>query len=168
MKNERNVCIWLADYLPSHKEWPEKMLDSKCAAGFLLVWPIYEQKLFAGFLEGKEIKDYARHYMTFYDELDVDDIAKEFHLRYQNPHHRKGMNLRGANLLPILNKPFKALTDYEKTHFLMHIVFRYRNNIFHGNKRIDEWEFYEKEINYCLQFMMALLQCAKDHQNYQS
>ena len=154
---KRKVCTWLASYLPSHPDWPEKMLRSEEAAGFLLIWPIYEQHIFRGFLKENDIYDYATHYERAFPELCIDEIVRHFHTRYQNKSTQKNMRFDGRSYEYILKKPYEHLSNHDKMRFAMYVVYRYRNNIFHGNKRIEEWPDYEREINDCLQIMMALM-----------
>ena len=57
----------------------------------------------------------------------------------------------------VLAKEYPFLTGTDKMILMMTTVFRYRNNIFHGNKAIGEWNKYSKEIEYCTDFMMSVV-----------
>ena len=57
----------------------------------------------------------------------------------------------------VLAKDYTQLNGTEKMILMMTTVFRYRNNIFHGMKAIVAWNEYSKEIAYCTEFMMAVV-----------
>ena len=55
------------------------------------------------------------------------------------------------------------LSDEEKLVLMIYVVYRYRNNIFHGNKGIESWSHYTSQIELYLDFMMSILDCAEKH-----
>ena len=57
----------------------------------------------------------------------------------------------------LLKKPLDKLSNCEKVFLIVVVVFRYRNNIFHGSKRVESWLQYEKQIKYCIQIMQCLI-----------
>ena len=56
----------------------------------------------------------------------------------------------------ILKKEFEKISAEEKIYFLVYIVYRYRNNMFHGTKGLESWIRYKSEIERCIDIMMKL------------
>jgi len=57
----------------------------------------------------------------------------------------------------IRKSKISSLNNTEKFEFLIYIVYRYRNNIFHGNKGVTSWTKYEEQIDKCVQVMTFLI-----------
>ena len=57
----------------------------------------------------------------------------------------------------VIKKSIDELNNEQKLSFLIYVVYRYRNNMFHGNKKLDSWLFYKNQINYCIQIMISLI-----------
>lgn len=161
----KKVITWLATYFQTTSDYVDQMLKDEQATSYLLVWPIFEQKLFAGFMRGRDISDAAKNYAPYYQELDVDESAAYFHDRYQD--NTKYRNLahgdKRKSVDTVLAKSFTSVTELEKMELLIYVVYRYRNNIFHGNKGIQSWSSYKTEIQFCMDFMMSLIECAEKH-----
>lgn len=108
----------------------------------------------------------ASRYVQYYAELNVENIAKHFHTRYQDEERYRHLchqdNYKDTD--EILLKPYENITHKEKIILLTYVVYRYRNNIFHGNKGIRTWSNYNKQIQYCLQYMMAIVDCHERHE----
>ena len=41
--------------------------------------------------------------------------------------------------------------------FLTFVVYRFRNNIFHGNKRVDAWLRFQPQIQDCIRVMQIMI-----------
>ena len=57
----------------------------------------------------------------------------------------------------LIKKSFTELSTADKLFFLVFVVYRYRNNIFHGNKGVQSWLQYRDQIRRCTQVMQALV-----------
>ena len=88
-----------------------------------------------------------------------------FYDRYQDPDKYSKLtdNKKYNSMDMVLNKDYSDLTGEEKVILMMTTVYRYRNNIFHGNKAIGEWNRYCREIEYCTEFMMSVVDVYKLH-----
>ena len=57
----------------------------------------------------------------------------------------------------ILATKFDALSDYQRIFMLLFVVFRFRCNIFHGNKGVESWLKYKEQIRFCIEVMQSLI-----------
>ncbi len=94
-----------------------------------------------------------------FERAGFDFYSKHFHERYQAK--KLYLNLmhthNSSKLEEILQKGFLELTDYETAFFLAFVAYRYRNNIFHGNKGVGSWLKYQPQINYCSTVMQQFV-----------
>ncbi len=72
--------------------------------------------------------------------MDAECKAAYFFYRYQDPekYQRLTDSKRYESMEKVLAKNYEALTGEDKMVLMMTTVYRYRNNIFHGNKTIGE------------------------------
>lgn len=173
MRLERNInAIPLPQSDEERSNYVADMLQNELATVFLLVWPIMEQKLFDGTATNSKEKDnnfwnFSKRNRTLFDGSRMNEAAKYFHKRYKEndkyyqnllaePHKVRG-NSPFDNILKKNYYGSKGLHDHEKLYLLLFVTYRYRNNIFHGNKEINAWKDYSKEMAYCIDFMIALI-----------
>ena len=171
-KKSANGSVTSSDIESIH--YIQGMLKDERATAFLLVWPIMEQRLFHGFVLDTDDKRKRKNSMWYfsidhasiYSDLNEDTVAEYFHQRYQhsNPEqyyykllHKTERPAVNTHFDDILEKPFDNLTDQEKLYLMLFVTYRYRNNIFHGNKEITVWSQYKRQIVHCLTFMMSLI-----------
>lgn len=148
------------------------MLSNERATAFLLVWPIMEQKLFGGAVTNVDDKPnsilaFSQNNQSLFARLNMDDSAQYFHHRYKRSItfyrklYAKPNKQRGNSTFDqILVKNYSgenSLTDQEKLYLLLFVTYRYRNNIFHGNKEVNVWKNYVDQMNRCIDFMIALI-----------
>ena len=159
------VTEWLAGQFNTETWNITDMLRTQNATVYLLIWPIMEQEVFNGFMQGKSIVPVAEKMGDYFDELNAEDEARYFHDRYQNneTYRRLTDSKKYKPMEEVLAKEFSELTGKDKMILMMTTVYRYRNNIFHGNKAIGEWNKYSKEIEYCTEFMMSVVDVYKAH-----
>ena len=73
---------WLASYFQTTTKFVDEMLKDEKATTYLLVWPIFEQKLFNGFMKQVDIQSAASKYAVYYGELNAYVAVQHFHDRY--------------------------------------------------------------------------------------
>ncbi len=61
----------------------------------------------------------------------------------------------------LLAKSVNRLSDAESVFLLSFVVYRFRNNIFHGNKGVNSWLSYTEQIELCIRSMMAFVNHAE-------
>ncbi len=159
--DSNKIIRWCLEYQRSgeENEEPINAIDTTRALSFLLVWSIWEQKLFEGYCTMKELKKIAKDYNINYSHYDIESQVESFHKRYQDD--EKWINLvnnKEAEFYhKIVRKDFSSLTNSEKLSLALFVVFRYRNNIFHGNKASFNWSRFDKPIQMCYEIMINML-----------
>ncbi|MBT3338857.1 MAG: hypothetical protein HN855_15655 [Anaerolineae bacterium] len=152
---------WLASYLQQNVSEVSKLTENQFAMEFLMTWSIFESDCFNGFCKmgiipvfSKKLAATEKNYPTTFPEL-----AKCFHKRYQSK--KKYSNLVHGKKIPdlekILAKEIKDLNREDEVYLLLVVVYRYRNNMFHGNKNVASWLQYEKQIRRCTTIMQNLI-----------
>ena len=162
--NER-VTEWLAVQFDT-KTWNIKdLLQTQNATVYLRIWPIMEHKVFNGFMKGKSIDPVSELMGEYFDEMNSEEKVRYFHNRYQDAEKYRHLtgSMKYESMEKALAKNYSELTNTEKMIVMMTTVYRYRNNIFHGNKAIGEWNRYSKEIEYCTEFMMSVVDVYKKY-----
>ena len=147
---------WLAQYFDTNVTKIQELLKDELATSFLLIWPIFEQTFFSNFCKKENIEKFSKNYEKFFS---YEEIFQHFYLRYQNNDHYRNLThqSRYPKFEQILHKPQNYITEREKLLFITFVVYRYRNNIFHGNKGIKSWSQFKQQIAYCLEFMTSML-----------
>lgn len=176
--SDLRILSWLAENIDSNKrssvDEVKDMLRNQIAVSYLLIWPILEQRQFDGSMTQNKIKTAAKEISRYYEgelQTDLDSIIEDFFDRYKIINNEYNIHLKNlapkehnSKIVPILEKDnFFELSNEEKIHLLLYVIYRYRNNIFHGNKKIDKWTEYTVQINACLFGMMKIFDCMKRH-----
>jgi len=152
---------WFADYLEQSQIQVEHLLRDKTAIRFLIAWSLLETSCFHGFAKGSELEKHCSRIAEDerFNPLPLIPILEHFHTRYQD--EKLYANLMHKNNHPniksLLNRPVNALSNRESMFFLISVVYRYRNNIFHGSKGVGSWLKFKPQIEYCIQVMQALI-----------
>ena len=160
------VTEWLAKQFKTQNWNITDMLRTQNATVYLLIWPIMEQNIFKGFMQAKDIVPKSEMMGCYFDEMGSEKLVRYFYDRYQDKDKYKSLvNSKKCYrfMEDVLAKDFEILSGTEKMILMMTVVFRYRNNIFHGNKAIGEWIKYSKEIEFCTEFMMSVVDVYKKH-----
>lgn len=158
MPNNIYVKSWLSRYFETGSENIEMLFENTLALEFLIIWSIFETKCFNGFCTTGGIKSFVEK-----NNLDCSELQKgisHFHERYQEPIRWKNLIHQDRNaqkINPIKEKMLNLLNDQEKLEFLIYVICRYRNNMFHGNKGVMSWVRYEIEIRFCINSMMEII-----------
>jgi hypothetical protein len=91
-----------------------------------------------------------------------------FHARYQYP--QKLGNLMPdkktpARMVDALKKllaiPFEELTKKQVIELLAYVVYRFRNNMFHGAKGVQSWLQYREQIRLCVEVLQVFVSYAE-------
>lgn len=145
---------WIQEYL-SAPVLPKASIE--LVSSFLIVWALFEQKLFDGYVQKCKIHGCAQKFAGV--ELDVEEMARHFHERYQVTEYKHNL-LHGDNYEgfdTILGNEYDNLLNQDKLQLLIYVTYRYRNNIFHGSKGLMSWAQFSVQITYCINFMICLL-----------
>ncbi len=154
----RKFTQWLVSHLSLKGESEvSKLLGNQLAIEFLISWSIFEASCFDRFFKPKKIEGFYRELLqkSNYENKTMRKYVEYFHDRYQNSDRYKHLTYgtKYPDFENIINKSVNELEDYEEVFLLIFVVFRYRNNIFHGNKGVSSWLSYQEEIKKCCDIM---------------
>ena len=173
MCNETSIAKtfdkWFANYLQQNQHQVDRLLRDKTATRFLIAWSLFESRCFEGFVKVEKLSTFATN-ITKNDAFRKEDFlepGRHFHSRYQNKGRYKNLMHKQSSkeLDDILSKQFNNLGNGQLIFMLLFVVYRFRNNIFHGNKGVESWLKYKEQISLCLRVMQSLLSLTKDMYN---
>ena len=146
-------------YFCVEEDQVNKLLSTKTATDFLLIWSIFEAKCFKGYCKEDLIKKSNYRFKDKHLETPFYEKVKEFHVRYQDKTTWKNLYYKKENsyFKDIRNKKYEELDETEKNKFGLYVIFRFRNNIFHGNKKIESWLKYDEQIRNCISMMLHIM-----------
>lgn len=154
-----NFAFWLGELLGQSEHETARLLHDKSALHFLVAWTLFESKCFNGYVQEKEIQKYANR-VADESELqfhELRDIAEYFHDRYQD--NKLLQNLlyqkQAQPLQALLEKPMASLAKSEIVYLVVFVLYRFRNNMFHGNKGIASWLHFKEQIDRCTRAMQV-------------
>ena len=158
-----NFAVWLGALLGQSEFAVHRLLKDKSALHFLITWSLFESKCFGGYVKLEKIGEYSTRIAAgLQDEVAAITINKatvHFHARYQNKRWLKNLlhAQQSAALKDILAKPVDTLIAQEKIFLVTFVAYRFRNNIFHGNKGVSFWLEYSEQIELCTKIMQVLV-----------
>jgi hypothetical protein len=153
------VYTWLSELFNTDVDKLKSGLKNELASSFLIVWSIFEQSCFKGFIRVNDIRNFSDKYKAIINIEVLNEAFEHFHNRYQD--NRKYINLKHRDRYydadEICRKNIMDLTDEDKLLFLIYVIYRFRNNIFHGNKGVMSWTRYTTQITYCVNSMIRII-----------
>ena len=161
------IIHWLARHLDSDYAGIEAIFNENNARLFLFIWPVFEKEVFEKNMTLNKINGRARMFENHHQHLDLEGMTKRFHARYKNCNevYQRLINREPKNsnesINRIFNKKYDDVLLYEKMKLLFFVTYRYRNNIFHGNKDILNWDNNEEQIRDCITFMIKIIEINK-------
>lgn len=161
---------WLSTLLSASEADIDKIMSNETALQFLIAWSLFESKCFKGKLEAGKLRGKADEFTK--EGLQPRLIAKQaehFHKRYRGTegalalenlvHEREGRTptrlLEDFKLC--LSKSWESLSDNDQVFVVTFVVYRYRNNMFHGSKGVQSWLRYGPQIKHCIAAMQAFI-----------
>ena len=156
-----NFDQWFANYSKQDASEVARLLNDKTAFRFLITWSLFETSCFDREAKVGKFEAFARNLVStkWFQSGELSDAAIHFHERYQdkklycNLMHQKEPH----QLDSILSKDFESLSADEIVFFVIFVVFRFRNNIFHGNKGVGSWLKFQVQIKLCIKVMQTLI-----------
>ncbi|MGC2062309.1 MAG: hypothetical protein WA610_04975 [Thermodesulfovibrionales bacterium] len=152
---------WFSNYLQQDEIQVKLLLNDKTATRFLIAWSLFESKCFEGFAKINKLSEFAKQISENRDFQfeGLQASAAHFHSRYQDKQRYRNLmhDQKSKELKDILDKNLADLSRYESTFMLLIVIYRFRNNIFHGNKGVRSWLYYREQINLCINAMQSLI-----------
>ena len=160
-----NFESWLAKLLGQKKHEVQHLLADQTALHFLIAWSLLESKCFNGYVKVDHLDRFSKRIVEkeSFDTATISKAASHFHARYQDKAKYKHLMYKqdSPKMTSILQQSFSSLQPYEMVFLVALTVYRFRNNIFHGNKGVDSWLNYKQQIDYCIDAMQAFINNAE-------
>lgn len=122
-----------------------------------MAWSIFEAKCFAGYLKAGCLRKFARRVCS--EGFKVDAISApvaHFHQRYKDGgtlgnllHDKKTLGPVVSEFKRCISTPLSDLGFEDQVFLVSFVVYRFRNNMFHGNKRVQSWLRFREQISLC-------------------
>ena len=156
---------WLAKMLHEHKSDVDRLLNDQTALHFLITWSLFESKCFSGFLRAKCLRAFSDSVIK--EGLSTMDLGRQlehFHTRYRDG--KKLGNLLHDDKTPTavvdefkrcLTVEMSNLSARDRIFTVVFVIYRFRNNMFHGNKRAESWLRFREEIGLCTEAMQVFV-----------
>ncbi|MHC4147428.1 MAG: hypothetical protein ACYSUD_21985 [Planctomycetota bacterium] len=156
---DKEFLRWLAEYLKSDEKEVTKLLENELARYFLIVWSICEAKCFDGYAKPGKLHKFAKENAKTIEAKRINNNAEYFHKRYQDKEKYSNLihDRKNASFKKILEKEYLDVAIEENIFLLAFVAYRYRNNIFHGNKGISSWLKFEKQIEKCIDVLQVFI-----------
>ncbi len=157
---------WLAGLFGQSEHEVERLLGDKNAVQFLIAWSLFESRCFSGFVRTEEIQDFSERLTDIenFDAPSISEYAHHFHARYKGDKtlYRNLMHKQKCKKLDaILNSSVQELTPTEIVFLSTFVVYRFRNNIFHGNKEVNSWLKFTEQITHCISILQQFVSHAE-------
>lgn len=168
---ENSFVKWFASYQNQDENAVKKLLEDRSAIYFLMTWSIFETVCFGNFMKYKDVEKLPKKVVERkgFDREVFDASIKHFHCRYQDKELYKNLIFEAKNdnekVKNILQKDLSQVCDHEAILLLTFVIYRYRNNIFHGNKGVSGWLKFTTEINHCSSCMQNFIDLLKSTDN---
>lgn len=159
------VMNWLTTKWCVPRPFVDEFFEIQASSYFLLIWPIFEHDVCNGYMTSSKIRDIAKKYKNCYDEMCIDDILKRFYDRYTDRNSpdshwnslcQNDLGEVVSQAERVLNQPWNKSKPVEKIQFGLYVIYRFRNNIFHGNKTVLEWLRNKPQIEDCVLVLLRL------------
>ena len=144
---------WLAKLLGHDACEVHHLLKNETAIHFLVAWSLFESKCFKRDVNIDKIKEFSLRIVNneSFDTKEIGEAALHFHERYQDDVYYDNLRHKQdcSKMKAILKRPFEELAYDEIVYLVAFTAYRYRNNIFHGNKGVHSWLQFTKQIELC-------------------
>lgn len=163
-----DICRWLSGKYHIGVTEATEIVDNKSVYCFLLVWSTMERKVFGRNCGISNIKKALEWLEPHYDELQCEEIFNHFFARYQSKQMRDDLlaSERKNDVKDEIKKICKRqgnISDGNKLYLMMYVAYRFRNNLFHGNKEFSRWLNNNAEIELCINLMMKVTDLNEKH-----
>ena len=162
--------LWLGEPLQQSSHSVRTLLKDPAALHFLIAWSLFEAKCFKGEFGAKKLLGATAPIIAPSADSAAGLLAagRHFHARYQNESLSAG--LAPPDKVPkdvqaqwnaILARAFDHLGTEDIIFLNAFVASRFRNNMFHGVKGIDDWLRYRTEIQHCTSVLQVFVTWAE-------
>jgi hypothetical protein len=151
---------WFSGVLGKPEREIHRLLNDGRAIRFLITWSMFEGRCFSDSASEEEIHQLAERITEEgFDSGQLAEALAHFHDRYQDKARLRHLmhGRKGPRLAKVLAIPLQELSPAERAFLVLFVVFRFRNNMFHGNKGVGSWLQYDEQIRLCTEAMQPVI-----------
>ena len=131
---------------------------------FTLLWNLLENICFKNYVKIDKINDLIDSKIDKFNENNETfrETFKYFYTRYQNENKLRALNLNRPMkelAIKILNNTYTDKNN--KLKFIMAVIYRYRNNLFHGEKQMRYIRLQKENFKIANKFLMYFIEQCK-------
>jgi len=157
-----NVLNWINEKIITDKENKLTPEDVENIRDFSLLWNLFESLCCNKKAYISEINKVIDKKIDLFNENDYIDIFNYFMERYQNNATFEKLNLSNGSKKLVQKVLKREYTDKNnKLKFIMYIIHRYRNNLFHGEKDMRYIKFQKENFEITNKFLMCFIEKCK-------
>ena len=151
---------WLAKLLGQRELEIRRLMNDGTAIRFLMVWSMFEGRYLRDSANEQVIDQLAKRIVDEgFNPTCLSEALNHLHARYQDKSRLRALlHDRKSKLFnQIISIPIAELSPIQQAFLVMFVVFRFRNNMFHGNKGVESWLKYSQQIQLCTEVMQAII-----------
>lgn len=156
----------------STSEQADQVVKDHTGFAFMIAWNLFESRCFGSKMDANLIAAFTNNESINSSFCKLKMTWSHFHNRYTNARHgddritRLFFNPKLKNsekskdeveFRRLLSQKGQTLSNAEKSKLMFLIVQRFRNNVFHGNKKPYTWPKNRKQIQHCITILMVWL-----------
>lgn len=155
---------WLGELLSQDQFEVRRLLQNPAALHFLIAWSLFESKCFDGYVKIDKLEAFAARLVAeSYDSGLIAEAASHFHARYQDKErYRQLMHRQPCKRMDALvQRQLESVRPEDSIFIVALVLYRFRNNMFHGNKGVQSWLQFTKQILLCTDAMQGFVSHAE-------
>lgn len=144
---------WIAKKLECKDSDLEELFSDRFSLSFLMTWVLFEKRCFNGYIRQADIITFDSSRVILNSKMKLH--FEYFHDRYQDvTKYRQLVHGKNVSFIDgLISSEKDNISDKDALRFLIYVVYRYRNNMFHGNKGLQSWICYKDQIEHCIEVM---------------
>jgi len=155
-----NVIQWINETIINDGTNRIEVNDIDEIRDFVLLWNLFESLCFDKFVDMNKINRLIDTKIDLFDETQYQDIFDYFYNRYKNDVSKfNALKLRNSDKIlvkKVLNDEYEDKNN--KLKFIMAIIYRYRNNLFHGEKDMRYIRLQKENFGNTNKFLMYFIE----------
>jgi len=159
-----NVIQWINEKIINSEINNIDKDDIDAIRDFTLLWNLFEALCCNKFADMNIIYRLINDKIELFNEIDYQDIFDYFYNRYENDINKfNKLNIRSRDQRILVEKVLN--NEYEdkenRLKFIMVIIYRYRNNLFHGEKNMAHIRYQKENFEKTNEFLMYFIETCK-------
>lgn len=157
---------WIQEAVERNFQDSGLIYPSETGMEFLMVWSLFESRCFGGDLNREKISTISDDY--FDNSKALNQIFTHFHQRYQDKDKLNTLLNDDSSTWAedLLRHAENNISNVDKTKFILYVIQRYKEYIYHDNKSTSKWADYNQEITHCITAMKDIFDRQKSIATY--